>query len=172
MSRASRNPSRNAAVPRTQRGAVLFISLILLVVLSLIGIASMQVTTLQERMAGNYYTLGKAFQNAEGSARTIENAIDAAVLANGTYAAQDQCGNVDMDNWAKAKAATGGEAAYVSRIDTCTGANPGGESIKSGGKKQDSPNGGKYQITAVNSDDTSTPANSASLVVIETVYIP
>ena len=44
---------------------ILFISLILLVVLALIGIAGMQVTTLQERMAGNYYTIGRAFENTE-----------------------------------------------------------------------------------------------------------
>ena len=157
--------------PVGQRGAVLFISLILLVVLSLIGIASMQVTTLQERMAGNYYTIGKAFQNAEQSVRTTEYAIEASVLANGMYAAQDVCGNLDMDNWAKGKSATGGEATYVSRIDTCQGATPGGESIKAG-TKQDSPNGGKYQITAVNSDSPTAPVNSQSLVVIETVYIP
>ena len=37
-----------------QRGAVLFISLIMLLLLTLIGITTMQVTLLQERMAGGF----------------------------------------------------------------------------------------------------------------------
>ncbi|MCM5640131.1 PilX N-terminal domain-containing pilus assembly protein, partial [Xanthomonas hortorum] len=38
----------------TQSGAVLYVALIMLILLALLGIAGMQVTGLQERMAFNY----------------------------------------------------------------------------------------------------------------------
>ncbi len=154
-------------VPRNQRGAVLFVSLIMLVVLALIGITSMQVTTLQERMAGNYYTLGKAFERAEGKVRERENVINTTVAASAPYKALDErCAGKDMDNWAMGKVAAGGAAWYDERIDNCI---PGTSSSK---WKQPVSSGTTniYQITAVNSDGPA--ATSASLVVIQTVFIP
>jgi Tfp pilus assembly protein PilX len=50
-----------------QHGAVLFISLIMLVLLTLIGITAMQVTLLQERMAGGFRVQHQAFEAAESS---------------------------------------------------------------------------------------------------------
>ncbi len=174
MYRIASKPVQHSPVPSAQRGAVLFIALIMLVVLSLIGIASMQVTTLQERMAGNYYTLGRAFENAEWAVRDTERNIDTTVSNNTRFPVNDNntCVNKDMDNWAQGKGATGGKAVYVARIDSCVTGAGHAESILKGKKVSDNPNGGKYQITAVNSDNTATPANSASLVVVESVYYP
>lgn len=56
-----------------QRGAVLVVGLLLLVVLTLIGVASMQSTTLQERMAANMREQEQAFQSAEAALRSGEN---------------------------------------------------------------------------------------------------
>jgi Tfp pilus assembly protein PilX len=53
-----------------QRGAVLFISLIMLLLLTLIGITAMQVTLLQERMAGGFRTQHQAFESTEGLLKT------------------------------------------------------------------------------------------------------
>ncbi len=55
-----------------QRGATLVLALILLLVLTLLGLASMQNTQLQERMAGNFADRNNAFQLAELAARTAE----------------------------------------------------------------------------------------------------
>jgi type IV pilus assembly protein PilX len=58
--------------PRKQRGAVLIISLVLLVVLTLLGLSAMQNTSLEEVMAGNLRSENVAFQAAEAGLRTGE----------------------------------------------------------------------------------------------------
>ena len=56
----------------TQYGAILVISLVLLTVMSLIGVAAMQSTIMQERMAGNSRDLNLAFEAAEAGIREGE----------------------------------------------------------------------------------------------------
>jgi type IV pilus assembly protein PilX len=58
-----------------QRGAVLVIALLLLLVLTIIGITVMQMSRLQERMAGNSRDVNLSFQAAEGSMRAAESFI-------------------------------------------------------------------------------------------------
>jgi len=48
-----------------QRGATLIISMIFLLILSIIGLSGMEVTGLEERMAGNMRDRNLAFQSAE-----------------------------------------------------------------------------------------------------------
>ncbi len=55
-----------------QSGVVLIISLIMLVLLTLIGVTSMQVTGLEEKMAGNMKSNNLAFQSAETALREGE----------------------------------------------------------------------------------------------------
>ncbi len=55
-----------------QCGAALVVSLIILLVMTLIGITSMQSTVMQEKMAGNARDLSTAFQAAEAAARSGE----------------------------------------------------------------------------------------------------
>lgn len=62
---------------RTQSGAVLITSLVLLVVLTLLGLSSIQNTTLEERMSGNYRSSVAAFQAAESGLRAGEATMDA-----------------------------------------------------------------------------------------------
>ena len=61
-----------SAIYSKQRGAALIVSLIILLVMTLIGVTSMQTTIMQEKMAGNSRDLSMAFQAAEGAARTGE----------------------------------------------------------------------------------------------------
>lgn len=63
------------SMPTRQRGAVLAVSLILLLVLTLLGVTAMQSTMLQERMAGNAREISMAFQAAEAALRDGENAL-------------------------------------------------------------------------------------------------
>lgn len=55
-----------------QRGAVLLVSMIMLLVLTLIGVAGMQTSTFQERMAGNLQDYQLAFEAAEEALRAGE----------------------------------------------------------------------------------------------------
>jgi type IV pilus assembly protein PilX len=56
-----------------QQGAVLVVSLSILLILSLISITAVRNTTLQERMAGNALDLNAAFQSSESALRVGEN---------------------------------------------------------------------------------------------------
>lgn len=58
-----------------QRGAVLLVSLIMLLLLTIIGTAAMRDTNLQERMAGNMRDHHLAFQAAEAALRFAEQGI-------------------------------------------------------------------------------------------------
>jgi type IV pilus assembly protein PilX len=58
--------------PHTQNGSALIIGLIFLVMLTVIGITSMQSTTLEEKMAGNQRDRSVAFQAAETALRDGE----------------------------------------------------------------------------------------------------
>lgn len=61
----ARRWSRIPNAARKTRGAVLFIALIMLLLLTLLGVTAMQVTLLQERMAGNFRVQQQAFESAE-----------------------------------------------------------------------------------------------------------
>jgi len=56
-------------LPEQQSGAALVVSLIFLVLLMMLGIASMQATTMSERMAGNARDRNLAFQAGEAGLR-------------------------------------------------------------------------------------------------------
>ncbi len=56
-----------------QSGVALFVSLIMLLLLTIIGITSMKSTILEEKMAGNMINRGLAFQAAESALRGGEN---------------------------------------------------------------------------------------------------
>ena len=48
------------------KGAVLFVALIMLLLLTLLGVTGMQVTMLQERMSGNFRAQQQSFERSEG----------------------------------------------------------------------------------------------------------
>jgi Tfp pilus assembly protein PilX len=57
---------------KSQSGAVLIISLIILLALTIIGITSSNVTSLEEKMAANIKDINLAFQAAESTLREVE----------------------------------------------------------------------------------------------------
>ncbi len=57
---------------RQQRGAVLIVALIMLLLLTLVGVAGIRDTQLQEKMAGGTEDRGLAFQAAESALRAAE----------------------------------------------------------------------------------------------------
>ena len=60
---------------RRQRGVALIVSLVLLVLATIIGLAGVRGTNLQERMSANMYDRSLAFQRAESALRAAEDAI-------------------------------------------------------------------------------------------------
>ena len=60
-----------------QSGVALFISLVLLLVLTIAGVSAVQTTTLEERMARNSHDSMMAFQSAESALRQAENWLEA-----------------------------------------------------------------------------------------------
>ncbi len=60
-----------------QRGAVLLVALIMLLLLTVLGAAAMRDTNLQERMAGNMRDQSLAFQAAEAALRFAEQEVKA-----------------------------------------------------------------------------------------------
>lgn len=65
-----------------ERGAALFVALMLLVIISILGVSVAQVTALQERMASNYRVDDLAFQNADGFLRARELRISERLSAD------------------------------------------------------------------------------------------
>lgn len=75
--------------PAGQNGAALIISLIFLLLMTLIGVTSMQTTTLEERMAGNTRDRNLALQAAEAGLRQGELWLETAANRNTAETAAD-----------------------------------------------------------------------------------
>jgi len=67
-------------IARRQRGAVLVVAMILLVVLTLLGVSAMTTTRLEERMASNDQEINRAFQSAESGLSAAFNSDEAWTL--------------------------------------------------------------------------------------------
>jgi len=65
-----------------ERGAVLAISLIFLLLMTLIGLTGMKTTVLEEKMAGNSRNQGLAFQSAETGLHGAERYLNGIVTAS------------------------------------------------------------------------------------------
>lgn len=72
--------------PKTQQGFVLIVALILLLVLTMLGLAAAQSTSLEERMAGNARNHDLAFQSAEAGLNAAQAGILQGLWSNANYA--------------------------------------------------------------------------------------
>lgn len=144
-----------------QSGAALYVSLIVLILMTLIGVVAMQVASLQERMSANYQASNLAFQNAELSAReqelTIETAVTGAQVVNSNLAPNDCTTLHDAPNWT-------GAQPYVRRLDLCF--TWGGLDFP---KDESERTDQIFQVTAFAQDRA---VLSSSEAVIDTVFIP
>ncbi|MEM7401623.1 MAG: PilX N-terminal domain-containing pilus assembly protein [Pseudomonadota bacterium] len=92
----------NTKIIYKQSGAVLFVGLMMLLVMSLIAITSMQGSTLEVRMAGNTRDSLVALQTAEAALKAGEELLDSGTLSlasfdsNGTDGLYD---NADQELW-------------------------------------------------------------------------
>ncbi|TCS36440.1 pilus assembly PilX family protein [Reinekea marinisedimentorum] len=67
------------SVQKKQKGAVLIVALVILVILTILGVAVMESSVVEERMAGNLLDRNVTFQAAEAGLRAGEAAIAALV---------------------------------------------------------------------------------------------
>lgn len=160
----SRTHSRTPSSKARNRGAVLYVALIMLVLLALLGIAGMQVAGLQERMAANYLRGNVAFQNAEAQARSSEAAIESAVFSTGTFTADQEMCSPTFDPLTWAEGASSSFSDHVRRIDKCFPAS----SLRVGGLVSEE-TGNIYEISALAGDSPTSPSATA---VVNTIYIP
>src|ERR1700738_3091155 len=79
---------RQTATRRNQHGAILFVSLVLLLILTLIGITAARLQVSQEAMARNDHNHQLAIQAAEAALRSAE-----ASIWNGIYSSADFAAN-------------------------------------------------------------------------------
>ena len=77
---------------RKNRGAALFVSLMLLLILTVLGLSSSNVSIMQERMAGNVLDNNLAFQDAEETLREIESRLDRGLIGPGTSPTMEDLG--------------------------------------------------------------------------------
>lgn len=66
---------RSFAWPARQRGAALAVALILLVLVTLVGLAAIRGTVMQQKMASNLYDREVAFQSAEAAMRAAASVV-------------------------------------------------------------------------------------------------
>lgn len=94
-----------ASTRRDQRGVTLAVSLILLVLATLLGLAGVRGSSLQERMSANMYDRSLAFQQAESALRaaeaeiTLDEASTALIGADCSTAAGVICAVVPDDTF-------------------------------------------------------------------------
>lgn len=73
-------PAKSHRHSAAQRGAILVTAMLLLLVLTIIGVTVMQMSRMQERMAGNTRDVNLAFQASEGALRGAENFLRGQVI--------------------------------------------------------------------------------------------
>jgi type IV pilus assembly protein PilX len=153
-----------------QRGATLYVALIILLLLSILGVIGLQVAGMQEKMASNYRQSSISFQRAETHAREAESLLAAEVAATGVFRAdQEACDPIfDPARWSfnrdGLRPLPGAIAIHTRRIDKCFGAS----SLKLG-EKENEDTGNIYGVSAV--ADTG-QADESSISAIDTIYIP
>lgn len=147
-----------------QRGAVLIVTLVMLLLMTLIAIGSMRGTILQERMAGNLRDESLAFQSSEMAQRDAEQAAKNRSIVDWQTTAL-------TTNWTNAAAlSTQGQATY--RMNPLPGVTirKAGDSVEAGAPITTSVIRIESKGLGSSQDSSSTPVAS-SAVNISTLYI-
>lgn len=154
-----------------QRGAVLYVALMMLILLALIGVVGAQVSSMQERMSANYLASNMAFQNAETEARSQEKCIESAVNRVSSCATSvdqycDSPTEPDAVSWASQRKMSDDKLARVRSIGKCIA---GGMGLGMGKKPESEEANPVFQITAYAADHGVDPSSSAA---VDTIFRP
>lgn len=131
---------------RSERGVALITGLIFMVILTLLSMAAMRTTLLEEKMAGNSRDIDLAFQSAEAALRAGEQVLNGATLptfaATGAYLTASntrsyspywiQTHNWTSDSVALSTVPTGAYSAPLYVIEQMASVSGGGFSLKAG----------------------------------------
>jgi len=105
--------------PSGQRGSVLIISLMIMLVMTLIGVTAMTTSNVEEKMAGNQRDLNVAFQSAEAALRDAEAYVEtiAAITAfnGGTTGLYTK--DAEVDPFASATWSAANSRAYTGALN-------------------------------------------------------
>ena len=140
---------------RSQQGYILYMALVLLLGITILGLATMRSTSTEETMARGYRDVNSALQNAETRVQEAELNIDA------NDPALASCNPVDPKSWASGKTQ---HTTQSYRIDPCDGSSSLGM-----GKSTSTLVDQKYRVLSTDFDH---PTRRGTQVVLETVYIP
>ena len=159
---------------KQQKGAVLYVALIMLLLMALLGIAGMRVTTLQERMSANYRSENLAFQNAEALVRSTEcsienqvNRINSSNCSAFTAPVEACDAAFNAADWVDERPNDRAKKIHVRLISPCIS---GFSSIALGHAVNEDSNP-VYEISAYNTDGSRDPLN-ASDAAVDTILRP
>lgn len=113
-------PSTHRPSLRRQRGVVLVVSLLMLLVLTLIGLAATRASTVEQRLTTNQHDLAVATQGAEAALRDGESLLNSAGLPDfaqntgGAYTASTMTVDWKTINWDDPAATLAYEGAFGS----------------------------------------------------------
>lgn len=102
--------------PQRQRGASLLVALAFLVIMAMLGVTVANVTTLQERMAGNTRDRELALQAAEAALRDAEERLEDAAFRSTIPYVNPLLGNDDAF-WSACFEGTAAPCAIASRLN-------------------------------------------------------
>ena len=174
MSHQRSKPGTICGKRTRQRGAVLYVALIMLVLLAMIGIIGLQVTGMQERMAANYRAINLAFQNTEALVRDTECGLERMNdIARAGCAAVDradvnaQCDDgFDVGEWVASRNLVNAPAVNIRQIEGCI---IGEADISMGKTQEDGSNLMPiYQISSFNTDTDGNDGTAATA--IDTIF--
>lgn len=161
--------STRIAFPRKQAGAVLFVALVMLILLTLIGVTGMQVTMLQERMSGNFRAQQQAFERSEYR------------MAEGRDLVSDPLYAYDNISDVPVALATGNVSPWKSWLTTFPPATKFDQDVltcgsacpeRRGGILGDDPNKKpRFYVITGQEKDPSSAAASAAWATVQTIYV-
>ncbi|WP_454831867.1 pilus assembly PilX family protein [Pseudoxanthomonas wuyuanensis] len=157
-----------------QRGAVLYIALVMLILLALIGIIGMQVSGLQEKMSANYRNTNLAFQNAEAQVRNAECFIESQInrtpvgTCTGTIVEKVCDTDFDATDWASERAMDDPiqDSLVIRAITKCVAGEPG---LSMGTAPENEAANPIFQLSAYSTDYQVNPSADAA---VDTIFRP
>jgi type IV pilus assembly protein PilX len=161
---------RYAAQPvrRAQKGAALFVSLMILILLSLLAISASQVTALQEKMVQSYWADVRAFEGAEQRLRARERQIRERARVEECPVLEDAGTPPD---WAFANAQPAAAANHSQVVGT-------GEAGRGSGMEQSLGAGGRTNVEcqffmiSASESDARVDSQAKSWAVVQAIYVP
>lgn len=161
--------NRTTGFRRSNRGAVLFVALIMLILLTLMALAGMQVTLLQERMSGNFRAQQQAFEKSEGKMAEGRDKVSDVLWAYDNISdvpiALSSTNSMPWDGWINTFPPN---AHFEQAVRACGGACP----ERRGGVIGDDPNKKpRFYVITGQEKDSASSADQAAWATVQSMYV-